>query len=265
MDLGGRAVGTEAVVIDDESFGKGHWAWWGLIWERLSIEGVKHRAVETCLHVDKRVKSKMTQGFLVWVTQIMAGLLTGREGTDLRTNIFTSVVDRFRHAQYTFRGLWFSKQLEVFPVRLVFVWKLAGELVFVEYFLCSQLYLWSVLQSEVLKNMLSHATDLQTSLISWITIRKKVFYGKFHGQRSLVVYSPWSYKGSDTSEHTAHTHRQLCWGWQSEQHTVSALEDVQPRGEGKVSHIVLYSLLSFLLCIDDEWYHCPAERWRSVT
>ena len=36
--------------------------------------------------------------------------------------------------------------------------------------------------------------------------------------------------------------------------TVSALVEVQPRGEGRVSHIVLYSLLSFLLCIDDESY-----------
>ena len=28
--------------------------------------------------------------------------------------------------------------------------------------------------------------------------------GKFHGQRSLVAYSPWSRKESDTAEHTHH-------------------------------------------------------------
>ena len=31
--------------------------------------------------------------------------------------------------------------------------------------------------------------------------------GKFHGQRSLVCYSPWGHKESDTTEHT-HTHTQ---------------------------------------------------------
>ena len=28
--------------------------------------------------------------------------------------------------------------------------------------------------------------------------------GEFHGQRSLVGYSPWSRKESDTAEHTIH-------------------------------------------------------------
>ena len=28
------------------------------------------------------------------------------------------------------------------------------------------------------------------------------FPGKFHGQRSLVGYSPWGYKASDKTEHT---------------------------------------------------------------
>lgn len=152
MDLGEREVRTQTVVIDDESFGKGHWAWWGLIWETFTIEGVK-QGWWNLFACWQEGEIKDDSRVLLWVTQIMAGVLTGREGTDLRTNIFTSVVDRFHHAQYTFRGLWLSKQLEVFPIRLVFVWKLASELVFVEYFLCCQLYLWSVLQSEVLKNV----------------------------------------------------------------------------------------------------------------
>ena len=33
------------------------------------------------------------------------------------------------------------------------------------------------------------------------------FPGKFHGQRSLVGYSSWTWKGLDTNEHTAHTHK----------------------------------------------------------
>ena len=33
--------------------------------------------------------------------------------------------------------------------------------------------------------------------------------GKFHGQRSLGSYSPWSSKGLDTTEH-AHTHNIIC-------------------------------------------------------
>ena len=33
--------------------------------------------------------------------------------------------------------------------------------------------------------------------------------GKFHGQRSLVGYSPWGHKESDSTEHTCiHTHIQ---------------------------------------------------------
>ena len=28
--------------------------------------------------------------------------------------------------------------------------------------------------------------------------------GEFHGQRSLVGYSPWGHKQSDTAEHTVH-------------------------------------------------------------
>ena len=32
--------------------------------------------------------------------------------------------------------------------------------------------------------------------------------GKFHGQRSLVGYSPWGHKESGTTEHT-HTHRHI--------------------------------------------------------
>ena len=238
MDLGGREVGTEAVVIDDESFGKGHWASWGLIWERLSIEGVKHRAVETCLRVDKRVKSKMTQGFLVWVTQIMAGLLTGREGTDLRTNIFTSVVDRFRHAQYTFRGLWLSKQLEVFPVRLVFVWKLAGELVF-EYFLCSQLYLWSVLQSEVLKNVKSR---------HWLADKS---YQLNHNQEKSILWKiPWTEEpgGLQSMElqrirhnwtHSTHTQATLLGMTEWATHSLSLSRCAAKRGRQSFSYCTL--------------------------
>ena len=30
--------------------------------------------------------------------------------------------------------------------------------------------------------------------------------GEFHGQRRLVVYSPWGHKESDTSEQLTHTH-----------------------------------------------------------
>ena len=36
--------------------------------------------------------------------------------------------------------------------------------------------------------------------------------GKSHGQRSLIGYSPWGHKESDTTEHThkAHMHMHIC-------------------------------------------------------
>ena len=36
--------------------------------------------------------------------------------------------------------------------------------------------------------------------------------GEFHGQRSLVSYSPWGPKQSDTTEQLTHTHK-LCFIW----------------------------------------------------
>ena len=36
------------------------------------------------------------------------------------------------------------------------------------------------------------------------------FPGKFHGQRSLVSYSPWGCKESNTTEQLTHTHTQMC-------------------------------------------------------
>ena len=35
--------------------------------------------------------------------------------------------------------------------------------------------------------------------------------GESQGQRSLVGYSPWGRKESDTTEHTAHTHKTVNW------------------------------------------------------
>ena len=35
--------------------------------------------------------------------------------------------------------------------------------------------------------------------------------GESHGQRSLVVYSLWGLKGSDTTEATEHTDRLIPW------------------------------------------------------
>ena len=34
--------------------------------------------------------------------------------------------------------------------------------------------------------------------------------GEFRGQRSLVGYSPWNHKQSDTTEQLTHTHTQYC-------------------------------------------------------
>ena len=45
--------------------------------------------------------------------------------------------------------------------------------------------------------------------------------GKFHGQRSLAGYSPWSHKESDMTKHMAHTI--LCYGSKS-----SLIQDVCP-------------------------------------
>ena len=33
--------------------------------------------------------------------------------------------------------------------------------------------------------------------------------GEFHGQRSLVVYSPWGHKKSDMAKQLTHTHAQI--------------------------------------------------------
>ena len=35
--------------------------------------------------------------------------------------------------------------------------------------------------------------------------------GESHGQKSLVGYSPWGLKGSDTTEVTEHAHRPIPW------------------------------------------------------
>jgi len=35
------------------------------------------------------------------------------------------------------------------------------------------------------------------------------FTGKFHGQRSLVGYSPWGHKASDVAEHRTHDSQRL--------------------------------------------------------
>ena len=65
------------------------------------------------------------------------------------------------------------------------------------------------------KNLLAKAGITEDAGTSWVGkfpwSRKwqptPVFLpGKLHGQRSLVGYSPWSQKESDSSEHTAHTH-----------------------------------------------------------
>ena len=41
----------------------------------------------------------------------------------------------------------------------------------------------------------------------WLPIPVQL-YGEFHGQRSLVGYSPWGHKGSDTTEQLTHIHHQ---------------------------------------------------------
>ena len=42
--------------------------------------------------------------------------------------------------------------------------------------------------------------------------------GKFYGQRSLMGYSPWGHKESDTTEH-AHTHACACTYTHTQTHT----------------------------------------------
>ena len=58
----------------------------------------------------------------------------------------------------------------------------------------------------VVKNLPANAGDSDWTIPwgrEWQTT--PVFLpGKFHGQRSLVGYSPWGCKESDMTEHTAH-------------------------------------------------------------
>ena len=39
-----------------------------------------------------------------------------------------------------------------------------------------------------------------------MAIHSSILAGEFHGQRSLVGYSPWGHKESDTTETNTHTH-----------------------------------------------------------
>ena len=54
--------------------------------------------------------------------------------------------------------------------------------------------------------------------------------GKFHGQRSLVGYSPWGHQESDMTEHT-HTHTGLKWAlnWRLDSYKKSS-RDTEPEG-----------------------------------
>jgi len=57
-----------------------------------------------------------------------------------------------------------------------------------------------------------HGLDLRVGKIPWRRAWQIVFLpGESQGQRSLVGYSPWGHKESDTTEATAHSthwHRQ---------------------------------------------------------
>jgi len=63
----------------------------------------------------------------------------------------------------------------------------------------------------VVKNPPASAGDMRHGFDSWVRktlwsrtwLPTPVFLpGKFHGQRSLVRYSPWAHKELDTAEHT---------------------------------------------------------------
>ena len=61
---------------------------------------------------------------------------------------------------------------------------------------------WASQVALVVKNLPANAGDARDALV-WEDIleKERVFVsGKFHGQRSLVSYSPWGHKESDTTE-----------------------------------------------------------------
>ena len=50
-------------------------------------------------------------------------------------------------------------------------------------------------------------------LVKWIGSHSSIFAGQSHGQRILVVYSPWGHKESDPTEWLTHTQKN---NWMSE-------------------------------------------------
>ena len=49
----------------------------------------------------------------------------------------------------------------------------------------------------------------EDSLEKGMAIHSSILAGEFHGQRSLVGYSPWGRKESDMTERLTHTHIEI--------------------------------------------------------
>ena len=77
---------------------------------------------------------------------------------------------------------------------------------------------WGFLGGSMANNLSANAGDARdASSIPWSRKRHPTplfLPGKFHGQRSLLGYSPWSCKESDMTEHTEkllHSTRSSAW------------------------------------------------------
>ena len=63
--------------------------------------------------------------------------------------------------------------------------------------------------------------------------------GESHGQKSLVGYSPWGLKGSDTTEVTKHAHHPIPWvSTPSGQPPLSQLTRALPRPPPTLRHLL---------------------------
>ena len=71
--------------------------------------------------------------------------------------------------------------------------------------------------------------DQENALEKGMAISPVLLLGGSHGQRSLVGYSPWGHKESDTTEPLTHTHT----GWQSREWEIpTASHRVHRLGQG---------------------------------
>ena len=80
--------------------------------------------------------------------------------------------------------------------------------------------------------------------------------GESHEQRSLVGYSPWSHRESDTTEHAfvharfhthTHTHTHTCW-------SDFCLTEISQHDEGRIEHRESVNTGDIWRCWEEDWY-----------